>query len=158
MRVIFLDIDGVLCTERSHLSTSEPRKYLMTEWDVTVAKLIRNLCIEDNFQIVISSTWRLGKNRSLLLKKLAKHNLLKLLHEDSYTPDSHFSSRGSEIQEWLSKHGDVDLYLIIDDDNDMLPEQTKFFIETNGEEGFGGADFMKAKNIIKDYENRKETK
>jgi hypothetical protein len=159
MRVIFLDIDGVLCTERSHLSTSEPRGHLMTEWDATSAKLIRNLCVENNFKIVVSSTWRIVDNRSLLIKKLADYDLLEFLHDDSYTPVIHFSSaRGEEIQDWLNRHKEVELYIIIDDIDEMLMDQQKYFIKTDEYEGFGAANFMRAKRIIAEYENRKETK
>ena len=41
-----------------------------------------------------------------------------------------------EIKEWLSKHGKrVSQYVIIDDMNNMFPEQQSHYIQTNAEVG-----------------------
>ena len=36
-----------------------------------------------------------------------------------------------EIDKWLSEHPEVDKYVILDDDTDMLPKQISFFVKTN---------------------------
>jgi len=41
--------------------------------------------------------------------------------------------RGNEIKEWIRDCGmDIEGYVIIDDDNDMLPEQQERFVRTSG--------------------------
>jgi hypothetical protein len=58
MKIIFLDIDGVLCTSRSHLS-KHGRGGLMDAWDDVGALAIKRACeFGTNVKIVISSTWR----------------------------------------------------------------------------------------------------
>lgn len=47
-----------------------------------------------------------------------------------------FHIRGEEIKERLSRHGkNISNYVIIDDVDNMLPEQQKYFIQTNPEMG-----------------------
>src|SRR3546814_6841131 len=43
--------------------------------------------------------------------------------------------RGGEIAEWLSRHPEVSVYAIVDDDSDMLPEQRHAFVQTRFEDG-----------------------
>ena len=57
MKIIFLDIDGVLCTSRSHLA--KHGKGIMDEWDDVGALAIYRACkFGENVKIVVSSTWR----------------------------------------------------------------------------------------------------
>lgn len=50
------------------------------------------------------------------------------------TPDN--ESKGMEVADWLSQHGgQVSNYSIIDDENDMLPEQQTHFVQTNPQFG-----------------------
>ena len=44
--------------------------------------------------------------------------------------------RGLEIKTWIEENNYEGEYLIIDDDDDMLPEQKDFFIHTNTDIGF----------------------
>ena len=47
-----------------------------------------------------------------------------------------FSIRGMEIKEWLTKYGkNVSHYVIIDDMDNMLPEQQSNFVQTDPEIG-----------------------
>jgi hypothetical protein len=42
------------------------------------------------------------------------------------------SCRGYEIKEWLTAHGKgVESYAILDDEQEMLPEQQSHFVQTN---------------------------
>jgi hypothetical protein len=42
-----------------------------------------------------------------------------------------FCERGKEIKAWLEAHPDVTRYAIVDDDNDMLPEQQEHYFKTS---------------------------
>ena len=41
------------------------------------------------------------------------------------------AERGHEIQYWLDIHPEVTNYVILDDDNDFLDTQQKYFIQTS---------------------------
>ena len=57
--------------------------------------------------------------------------------------------RGNEIKEWLSKHkGEVSNYVIIDDFDDLLPEQENRSVLTDSLIGITGSDAEKAIMIL----------
>lgn len=132
MKVIFLDIDGVLnvycqsrdkygCNFHQHLIDN-----LQTIIDATDAK------------IVISSSWRvdgLAIMKSMWLFRNLPGDVIDI------TPDLYYTysgkdgdddySRGDEIQLWLDKNPQVTNYVIIDDDTDMLQSQMDNFVRTS---------------------------
>lgn len=138
MKVIFLDVDGVLITGQIDWKTPNPE---------CIANL--NLLIErTGAQIVVSSCWRSG--RTLL-------ELRDLFHQWGVRgpvigrTDEFMEWRGLEIAQWLKERarerGDVGSFVIIDDDADMgdlLPKlvQTKFHT------GLTAEDVQKAIDIL----------
>jgi hypothetical protein len=57
--------------------------------------------------------------------------------------------RGNEIKEWLSKHeGEVSNYVIIDDFDDLLPEQEEYAVLTDSLIGITESDAKKAITIL----------
>jgi hypothetical protein len=151
LKIIFLNIDGVLCTLRSHYAFGTGM--LMKEWNVTACHIINRLCGANGYQIVCSSSWRFDPNTLNFFKD---YGLFKYLHKDWRTgPDR--TSRGREIQEWIDNHN-VDEYIIIDDNNDMLPEQQERLIKSSTADGFSSenlilADKLMGSNFIKLTEN-----
>ena len=69
-------------------------------------------------------------------------------------PDMIDYIRGDEIQHWLD-HNEVESYVILDDDDDMLASQMANFVKTSGNEthadcidiGYGLTDICTAKAI-----------
>lgn len=60
-----------------------------------------------------------------------------------------FHIRGEEIKEWLTKHGKrVSNYVIIDDMDNMLPEQQSHFVHTNPEVGITEENAAQAIRIL----------
>lgn len=155
--VLFLDIDGVLCTLRSHFAYCGYGGG-MEQWDITSATMIRRLCEKHKAAIVISSTWR--KNRQQVMELyLSLHGLDPFLYGEvskagNYyriapqeysewtTPYLYDKKRGVEIQEWLDKHPSVKRFVIIDDDSDFLTHQKPFHAKTDTYEGFGGMNYI----------------
>jgi len=145
MKVIFLDIDGVL-----NVMNQERDRYGSLFHPHLVDNL-RRLVEETGAKIVISSTWRwsglhwiesMWKDRKLPGKVIGitPTRVDPELVERHYDPDA---DRGYEIQQYLEDNK-VDRYVIIDDDHDMLPTQYKCFVQTsnnrdhtNHVEGFG---------------------
>ena len=119
MKIIFLDIDGVLCTTRSHLAFSKSLGGEMDAWDVVATNVIRKCCaFPDGPRLVISSAWRRFcqnpyDNSDILGVRLAETSLAEYLHQDWKTRTLAF--RGKEVREWLSRHTDATDYRVIDD-------------------------------------------
>lgn len=98
MKVVFLDIDGVLFP---HYSKS---------WSANAITYLNSLCQEHGLQIVITSTWREKHNleelRELLKAKGVEGQIIGV------TPIG--GNRGEEIKEWLEEYECED-YIVIDD-------------------------------------------
>ena len=59
------------------------------------------------------------------------------------------SCKGYEIKEWLSAHGkNVSQYAILDDEQEMLPDQQSHFVQTNPEVGITKEDSEKVIKIL----------
>lgn len=134
MLVIFLDIDGVLKVAR------HGRDEFGNLFYVPYMENLRNIIEQTNAKIVISSTWR---NRGLeKLQKMWEHRGIAgeiidvtinshYISEEGRTDKYNKLRRGREIQDWIDEHAtEITNYVIIDDDNDMLPSQRGNFVRT----------------------------
>lgn len=144
MRVVFLDIDGVLQHERdeerhnhdldqlqSHLAETynDPRflecnKYDLGaayyDWDKDSVQRLRVLLRETSAVIVVSSAWRKQIDALQRLRTYFRvHGLEKYVV--GVTPD--LDDRAEEIREYIARHADIDGYVVIDDAHqDVLRE------------------------------------
>ena len=113
MKVIFLDIDGVLAI-RSSL-----RKGCWQLDPGGVGRLNR-LVRETQAKIVVSSTWRIGRTLDQLKEVLAEQGV-KIEPIIGVTPRTQMNGcRGDDIQRWLTDNPGVEVFVILDDDADML--------------------------------------
>lgn len=146
--VVFLDFDGVLCTVRSHYAYAEAG--LMQHLDPIAVKLVERLCRKAGAEIVISSTWRQHHNEISMMAILMNAGMSKPPFHDDWSTPRRLSSgaRGYEIKEWLDRHPLTPSYVILDDDSDMLDEQTKHFVQTDSNDGFLWKDYEKACKIL----------
>jgi hypothetical protein len=145
MKILFLDIDGVLNSSRSCEAYGDyPHSYSKYElFDDVAVNLIRKICTEHNVSVVLSSTWRYDKKWTRLTETL-KLPIIDI------TPRKLSSQRGEEIQMWLNDHQEVSKYAIIDDDGDMLPQQWLNFVQTNRINGMSYQNFQQLNEILKD--------
>ena len=134
MKVIFLDIDGVLNHEKHYkwlMETDEPtslqRVYPYSEFNPTSCKLLNKIIDETDAKIVLSSSWRL--DGILKLNNIFKH--CGIYHKIFDVTPCLDIDRGKEIDKWLSEHPEVTNYVILDDDTDMEEYQLPSFIKTN---------------------------
>ena len=158
MKVIFLDIDGVLNNQKhtvelcDNLLGREQYYEIMREigeipFDYRSCKLIQQLAMETGAKIVLYSTWRLNPASIDILSKYAKIEIY------DKTPCISVSySRGLEIQQWLENHPMVTNYVIIDDDMDMLESQMSHFVHIDNMIGFIKENLVQCKEIL----NREE--
>src|SRR6187551_2499265 len=107
MKVIFLDIDGVLNSK----ATPNPRKFPYIV-DERLLKRPLQLCDHTRAEIVLSSTWRYDPVGLLAAK------YFKIPFSD-VIPDLPGETRHKEILAWLSAHEDVSRYAVIDDEDDQ---------------------------------------
>jgi hypothetical protein len=114
MKVIFLDIDGVLNCAK----TPNPRKF---PYIVDPALLVRfNRILESTgAHVVLSSTWRYDPAGLFS----AKHWGVPFI---DITPDMPHVPRCKEIIGWLEKHSEVNRFAVIDDEDDGLDELPLF--------------------------------
>lgn len=151
MRVLFLDIDGVLNSFKTCLAyggyplgTKPDQRPLFDDASV---KLLQRFCDSSGVQIVLSSSWRILSD----YKDVGE--LLELPIIDATPKYTELGSkRGHQIKEWLDAHPEVEQYAIIDDDSDMLEDQKPFFVHTDGKEGMAWKDFVKLCHIFKESE------
>jgi hypothetical protein len=114
MKVIFLDIDGVLnCS-----TTPNPRKFPYII-DKKLLARFRKLVDRTGAKVVLSSSWRLDPIGLLA----AKHWRIPFM---DVCPDMPKSARSEEVRSWLSRHPRATRYAIIDDEDDELDELPLF--------------------------------
>ncbi len=143
MKILFLDIDGVILTLRTAVA-HQFRGWSNAAPDEVLCKLLRQVCGK-GVKLVISSTWR--AQEEACKDKLKECRLLKHLHEDWRTirvsaNDGH--CRPAEITEWLSRHPEVEDYLIADDASfKWTPEQNGRWLRCYGENGMMAREMLK---------------
>ena len=128
MKVIFLDIDGVLNSDEyvDRVKKSDIQG-IERDIDIEKVKLLKRAIDETGAKVVLSSSWRYTKSASYLKELLANYGIrvdstpyiqdkrgLEIKKWDStpYIQDK----RGLEIKKWLSENQGVEDFLIIDDE------------------------------------------
>lgn len=149
IKVLFLDIDGVLNTDRQQwhcqMNCITPIDEFGYEFDHKAVDNLATILEETGAEIVISSSWKF-----LGLQTLQK------MWEDRKLPGtilditSDGKSKGWEIDEWLMEcESQVNRYAIIDDENDILPKQLNHFVQTNSQFGITCKDAERVITILR---------
>lgn len=143
-KILFLDVDGVICTRRSHLAFGKEGSGWF-HWDPVGCAAIIKACAK-GVRLVVSSTWRKDMHKDELDANFKTHGFLpEYLHPDWRTRDL-MRGRGADIDDWLARHPEIQNYKILDDDSDMLEHQLSHFIQTDGEEGMTSDNIKKLLN------------
>lgn len=154
MKLIFLDVDGVLNSEKHYIKLSKQGKSSMSddmELQKHSLKYLSNLVKKTGAEVVISSTWRMGcphdKSWLNLVNQLREYGIIPL----GVTPVL-WQKRGIEIQKFLDDLKDdgytIDSMVIIDDDSDM-EHLSNFLVQTSFKKGFAYWDYRKALKKLK---------
>ena len=146
MKIIFLDIDGVLNSENYYRTVDRSKKDWV-RFDPKVVEFIKKLSNEFSARIVISSTWRFGAIKQLD-SELKKSGMIKYLHKDWKTPQLYPPHKGKEIKSWLDIHSGILEYVILDDDDSILEEQESRFVKTELMNGMLVEHYNLAKEIL----------
>lgn len=142
MKVIFLDIDGVLNSDIWYKKQAAQKKASMNlndHLDKEAIRLLNKIITQTNANVVLSSTWR--KHYALEEIQAIFDNKGFLGHIIAKTPDlvgmNEYFTRGNEILKWCKeneallgkKYVDFKEYVILDDKDDMLYwQRNNFFL------------------------------
>lgn len=162
-KIIFLDIDGVLNTKEWHsrMTKDTPKDEYGYAFDPVTVKNLAHIIDKTGADIVISSSWKfygVAKLRKMWEIRNLPGTILDITPNtisDEMLLNANLEEfqlgvcRGNEIKEWLSRHkGEVSNYVIIDDFDDMLPEQEDHAVLTDSLIGITGSDAEKAIMIL----------
>lgn len=178
MKIIFLDIDGVLNSNDSVIYFCEklglpnpPRDEYGELFCPFASNLLNKLIKETDAKIVISSTWRLSG--LVAMQEMWKFRNMEgeVIDVTPYLPYignidnwniNRSCPRGWEIENWLNQRGfrynkypfdnedkvDITNHVILDDDCDFMMYQKDNFIHVNNLYGFTKDDYNKAYEIL----------
>lgn len=166
MKVIFLDFDGVLNSERTHMAygmygpkfnrpgySYNPGLIDEPLLDEVAVGLLRRLIEDTDTKIVISSSWRehytLEAFKGMFEHYYKWQNAPIIDFTSIYPSLTGQNFRGNEITEWLDEHPEVTNFIVLDDNPVRLPKpNNKKFIQTCKDNGFQLKHFQKAKSIL----------
>lgn len=151
--IIFLDIDGVINTPFIHNKTPKlcsPSDGIVSNFQAI--QLLNWIYSQYKFDLVITSTWRLGTSPSSLQGVFIHSGLNPRIKILGFTPDLRTSKydkhiklpfnkniyihtrRGHEIDEWIKSNNYEGDFIILDDDSDMWKYKDKL-IQLNCNDG-----------------------
>ena len=143
MKILFLDIDGVINSTRTLLAfDAYPHNFDGSDaelFDWVAVGLIRKLCEKTGAKICLSSSWRLYFSP----KECAEALNLPIIDK---TGDH--STRGLEINAWLADHPEVETSAIVDDFDQFLESQQSRFVKTDEDEGLSYRNYKELVRIL----------
>lgn len=151
MKVLFLDVDGVLNndnTKEKVIDTDTGQMY--TGVDKKLAEMfVAWFHAQPPLSIVLSSTWRLFPGMHHALHDVG-------IHWRDITPSRYNETfqggpgRGNEIVWWLDQHPEVTHYAILDDmaPNHFLPSHRDYLVQTDERVGLTKNDLIKMSKIL----------
>ncbi len=149
MNIIFLDIDGVLC---SWLKMKKRDKDGERPFNKEAVKYLNEIVRMLDAKVVISSTWRKTRGVSDFIELFEKRGIKAEVID--LTPELD-TGRASEIQHWLDEHSEVEYFLIIDDDTRGIEEHFKYnmnVLRTNLYRCIDKYDYLYAKRAYEMYQ------
>ena len=117
MKIIFLDFDGVMVTDRYQAQLTDSNSPLRDDYgakfDPVCVENLRRIIDSTDADIVVISTWKMEMGLDDIQKMWDARQLPgKVI---GVTPDIDPVHRGNEIAAWLNAYGEECQYAIIDD-------------------------------------------
>jgi len=142
MKILFLDIDGVLNSHAFWKRLRAEKKLIQDhKLDPLAIERLNRLTDETGAKLVVSSTWRLpyvwNKQLGMLVTRLQQAGITGEII--GMTPDHQKAyGRGGEIQAWMLQARqdgiDIESFVILDDDSDM-DHLIGYLVQTRFEDG-----------------------
>ncbi len=152
MKIVFLDIDGVLNSVDSAiayhwLKINMDKRTNEERLDMISVQLLKRLCETVDAKIVVSSTWRLGRTKDDFVRIFNNYHWPDFPYVGR--TDSDGQQRGDEIRRYVDANNIAhDEYIILDDDSDMLPEQHDRFVHVSNVNGFRSKHYCRALRLF----------
>lgn len=124
MKVLFLDIDGVVNKQENYDRSKNMGPYPI---DSYCAFLVGRIQLQTGCEVVLSSSWRIHPEGVQNVSK----RVVRLLDRTPCLP----GIRGDEVQAWLDKYPEFDKYAILDDEMDFYVYQAPNFFKTTFQDG-----------------------
>jgi len=125
MKVLFLDIDGVLnCdTTKEKLGPDFGIYAAFMGLDARLVAMLKEwLARFPEVKVVLSSTWRLDERMAAEVKRQGI---------DFIDMTKNLKNRAIEVDEWLNRHPEVTHYAILDDIRQFNGPQQRKFVQTS---------------------------
>ena len=132
--IIFLDFDGVINLDSDNYNGPFKNNKLI--------KNISNLCINNNFKIVVISSWRKYSNYKDILYNSGLNKKVEILG----CTNNLEKDRESEIIEYIKEHLYINKFIIIDDMPFNLLKA--YQVQTDYNSGFNDEKYDEAINLI----------
>ncbi|HHX16484.1 MAG TPA: hypothetical protein GX725_01010 [Mollicutes bacterium] len=157
MKVVFVDIDGVLNTPMwtyrndkficsyNHPDDGKVNNFQAICW-------LNELCHKEDLKIVVSSVWRRLCDYKSVFYKSGLAEDIEILGS---TPYLEGQTRGQEIKLYLQEHPEIESFIILDDGSDM-DDLVDHLIRCSTGHGFGFDEFFEARNLLKSLVVAKE--
>lgn len=156
MKIIFLDIDGVLNSDEYFDKISNlDIQGIEQEIDIEKVKLLKEAINETGAKVVLSSSWRYTRKGQQLKELLSNYEI--------YVDSTPFiqNERGLEIKQWLSENQCIEDFVILDDElfdsyDDVLTKKLVKISNGNGYSCGKGLLPRDVNEIIKRLGRKKE--
>lgn len=159
MKIIFLDVDGVLNSEKFFedrlKETTSFSNEIDTDLDLSCFPLLQEIVVKTNAEVVLSSSWRglrrvdsNGKQHPYfveLVEKLKEYGI-KIF---DYTKEVMCMDRSMEIDLWLKENNYIYNYVILDDELQLFRKNQENLVKINGNYGLQKLDVEEAIAILK---------
>lgn len=140
MKIIFLDVDGVLNSELDSFDW-----YVQTDYHF---ELLKSLVDKTQAKIVLSSSWRKSKDSLETIKSRLQDFGIDV-YDVTPSINSPYSKRGDEIKQWIDTQDfSISSFIILDDNSDMCEYTTTNLIQTDIKIGFQKQDYEKALKML----------
>ena len=135
MNIIFLDIDGVLNSEKFYVARQDQIiagtwdvEYPLSEFDPGSISILNSITDDNYAKLVLSSCWRIGKDIKAIKELFVQVGITGECIGKTMTIKEGYGFRGNEIHQWMQDNKDLlgesiakyRRYVILDDDTDML--------------------------------------
>ena len=138
VKVVFLDIDGVLN------DAFNIQRLMKDEPSLDHLECLKAIIDLTGAEIVLTSTWRLFA----LSRKIIKNSLAKVGLTFTDRTKELLKGRTAEINEWLSRHQEVESFVILDDDWTLLEDFPENTVKTSFFKGLLPEHIEKAVKIL----------